>query len=134
MISTPKGMPARIALALVVLLTAGGAPISVPAAPRPAPRCGWIANPTPANWWLTDRSGEWLIGVQGGYQAPGLDNVPDLTERQWVVTNGSSYGYGCACVSGTFDARRKRVARIDSIRQQPLAVCRADRRLKRPGD
>lgn len=29
-------------------------------------RCGWVDNPTPANWWLTDRDGEWVIGVPGG--------------------------------------------------------------------
>ena len=28
------------------------------AADAPAKRCGWIANPTPGNWWITDRAGE----------------------------------------------------------------------------
>jgi hypothetical protein len=126
----------RILAALLPL-----AALSLPAAPSPAapsrpaaaaPRCGWIQNPTPGNWWLDDRDGEWLIGMQGGYQAPGLDSVPDLTERHWVVTNGASYGYGCACVSGTFDPRKKRVTRIGQVRQKPIAACRADRKLKRP--
>jgi hypothetical protein len=96
-------------------------------------RCGWIANPTPANWTLRDRSREWLIGAQGGYQAPGLDLVPDLTTSDWVITNGSSYGYGCACLSVSTDLRKGRVTRIFSIQQQPLKVCRADRRLPAPG-
>ncbi|MBL7685903.1 MAG: DUF4087 domain-containing protein, partial [Deltaproteobacteria bacterium] len=34
-------------------------------------RCGWIDNPTPANWDLTDRDRTWTIGVQGGVQAEG---------------------------------------------------------------
>lgn len=34
-------------------------------------RCGWFANPTPANAWLLDRHGQWTIGLQGGYQAEG---------------------------------------------------------------
>ena len=79
-------------MALVALLPLASAPVpTAVAAPKPAPRCGWI------------------------------------------VTNGSSYGYGCACISGAFDARRKRVTRIDSVRQKPISVCRADRKLKRPG-
>src|SRR6266536_2441789 len=34
-------------------------------------RCGWFSNPTPANAWLWDREGEWIIGVQGDFQAEG---------------------------------------------------------------
>lgn len=34
-------------------------------------RCGWFENPTPANAWLTDRDGDWIIPVQGGHQANG---------------------------------------------------------------
>ena len=122
---------AGIALASSFMLAATPSAQPAAARPSPAPRCGWIENPTPGNWWLVDRDGEWLIGAQGGYQAPGLDNVPDLTEHHWVVTNGSSYGYGCACVSGRFDPRAKRITRIDRVRQKPIAACRADRRLKR---
>jgi hypothetical protein len=123
-----------VALAALLPLAYSPQPaVSMPvAAAAPAPRCGWIVNPTPANWWLNDRDGEWTIGEQGGYQAPGMDNIPDLSEHDWVVTNGSSYGYGCACVSGTFDKRTNRVTRIRSVRQKPIAACRADRRLKRP--
>src|SRR5918999_3279183 len=60
-------------------------------------RCGWLQNPTPANWWLIDRDGEWLIGVQGGYQAPGMDEMPDMSTAGWVEVNGH-YGYGGACM------------------------------------
>jgi hypothetical protein len=95
------------------------------------PRCGWIENPTPGNWSLVDRDGEWLIGAQGGYQAPGLDEFPDLTEGEWKVTNGSSYGYGCACLDAKVDASTRRVERIDHIRQKPLRACSADPALPR---
>ncbi|WP_294289295.1 DUF4087 domain-containing protein [uncultured Sphingomonas sp.] len=101
------------------------------AADAPAKRCGWIANPTPGNWWITDRASEWLLGAQGGYQAPGLDTLPDLTEREWVRTNGS-YGYGCACLTMQVDRRSKRVVRVLSAQQRPLKACRADRRLAKP--
>ena len=103
----------------------------VPPADASERRCGWIDNPTPGNWWLVDRDGEWLIGAQGGYQAPGLDEFPDLTERDWTVTGGSSYGYGCACLDAKVDARAKRIARIERIEQKPLRACRADPALPR---
>jgi hypothetical protein len=134
MIDMRSAKLASAALALFALSpppTMASPPAAAP--PAPAPRCGWIVNPSPANWWLTDRDGEWLIAAQGGYQAPGLDNVPDLSEHNWVVTNGSSYGYGCGCVSGRFDTRKKRVTRISAVRQKPIATCKADHRLKRPG-
>ena len=81
---------------LAFALSAAASPIP----PRPEKRCGWLINPTPANWWLGDRQGEWELGVQGGYQAPGKDELPDMSARGWVETNGS-YGYGCACLTVT---------------------------------
>ena len=93
-------------------------------------RCGWLVNPTPANWWLTDRDGEWLIGAQGGYQAPGMDEMPDMTTRGWVRTNGS-YGYGCACLDVGVDRAGRRITRIVRATPLPLRRCRADRRLPR---
>ena len=54
-------------------------------------RCGWLANPTPGNYWLTDRQGDWTLSAQGGYQAPGMDEMPDMSTRGWVRTNGN-YG------------------------------------------
>lgn len=93
--------------------------------------CGWIQNPSPANWWIVDALGEWTMATQGGPQAPGMDLIPDLTESQWVETNGS-YGYGCGCMSATVDRKSKRVTRIYSFKQKPLATCRADRKLPKP--
>lgn len=96
-----------------------------------APRCGWLANPTPGNWFFTDRDGDWVLGMQGGHQARGLDALPDLTGHDWVVTNASSYGYGCACLSLTAGPDRT-VRAITAFRQRPLTACRADKRLPTP--
>lgn len=104
--------------------------LAAPAQSAPQTRCGWLQNPTPANFWLVDRDGEWLIGAQGGYQAPGMDNMPDMTTRGWVETNGH-YGYGCACMTVATDRRARRVTRIVSATPLPLRQCRADRRLPR---
>jgi hypothetical protein len=100
------------------------------AAPGPARRCGWLANPTPANWWLTDRDGEWVLGTQGGDQAPGMDEMPDMSTAGWVETNGH-YGYGCACVTITADGEGK-VTRIADATPRPLKQCQADRKLPKP--
>ena len=110
---------------LLALLAAAAAPQSAPQT-----RCGWLQNPTPANWWLIDRDGEWLIGAQGGYQAPGMDGMPDMSTRGWIEVNGH-YGYGCACMTITADADGK-VTRIADARPKPLEQCWADRNLPKP--
>ena len=110
---------------LDLILFAAAAATSAPATER---RCGWLYNPTPANWWLVDRDGEWLLGAQGGYQAPGMDSLPDMTTRGWVETNGH-YGHGCACMTVATDRRTRRVTRVVSGNPVPLRQCRADPRL-----
>ena len=94
-------------------------------------RCGWLENPTPGNFSLKDPQGEWVMGEQGGYQANGMDETPDFTTRGWVGTNGN-YGYGCACLVGTFDSRKRQVVRIVTAEPVPLARCKADRKLPSP--
>lgn len=93
-------------------------------------RCGWLENPTPANWWLTDRDGQWILGAQGGHQADGMDDLPDMSRRGWVRTNGY-YGYGCACMTVATDRATRRITRIAAATPLPLRRCRADRRLPR---
>jgi hypothetical protein len=119
-------------LAAAALLAVGAAP---PADQKKlAPRCGWIVNPTPGNWWLTDRDGMWVMGSQGSEPVEGMDRIPDLTGKQWVRTNGY-YGHGCGCITGKFDKAGKgggHVLRIDSFRQKPLAACRSDKALPEP--
>ncbi|HLL99630.1 MAG TPA: DUF4087 domain-containing protein [Pyrinomonadaceae bacterium] len=92
-------------------------------------RCGWFENPTPANAWLTDRDGEWIIGIQGGHQAEG--DYPEFADDQWVKTN-VNYGYGCACLRVKVDYKTQRVLEIASATAKPLSACRQDPALKEP--
>lgn len=92
-------------------------------------RCGWFINPTPANASLEDRDGEWIIGVQGGYQAEG--DYPEFDDDNWVKTN-VNYGYGCACMRVKVDFKTHRVLEIASATAKPLAACRKDPALKEP--
>ena len=101
------------------------APADPAAAPRSARRCGWIHNPTPGNWWLTDRDGEWILAAQGGRQAEGMDAMPDMSAGEWVKTNGH-YGYGCACLTLTAERGTRDVLRLSDPQPEPLAQCRAD--------
>ena len=96
-------------------------------------RCGWLSNPTPANWTLLDRQGEWLLGVQGGYQMPdkSWDKVPDMAGPGWRKTNGN-HGYGCACMTVRTEGSTMRVLEVLAAKALPLAQCRRDRRLPPP--
>ena len=93
-------------------------------------RCGWFSNPTPGNASLYDRDGEWIIGVQGGYQAEG--DWPAFSAKQWVETN-VHYGYGCACLRVQVDRATERVIQIESGKARPLSACRRDRALRKWG-
>jgi Protein of unknown function (DUF4087) len=93
-------------------------------------RCGWLSNPTPANWWLDDAEGQWILSTQGADRAPGMDEMPDMSMAGWVETNGH-YGYGCACMTITADGEGK-VTRIADAQPKPLKQCRADRKLSEP--
>jgi Protein of unknown function (DUF4087) len=89
-------------------------------------RCGWLANPTPSNYWLTDRDGEWTLSIQGGDHAEGMEQMPDMTTRGWVKTNGY-YGYGCACMTVETDRKTMKITNVLSATPRPLKQCRADR-------
>ena len=94
-------------------------------------RCGWLFNPTPANWWLTDSQGQWILSVQGGEGAAGMEEMPDMSSAGWVETNGH-YGYGCACLTISYDPATRDVTRIADAQPKPLAICRADPKLPKP--
>ena len=94
-------------------------------------RCGWLINPTPANFSLMNREAEWSLSMQGGPRAEGLDTMPDMTRRGWVTTNGS-YGYGCACLEVVVNRNKHRITRLLSAQPVPLSRCRADRALPSP--
>jgi hypothetical protein len=112
-------------------LAAEGPPPPLPAAGRGERRCGWLMNPTPGNWWLFDGHGEWILGTQGSEPAPGMEDMPDMSTAGWVETNGH-YGYGCACMTISYDPATRRVTRVADPKPKPLRQCRADRALPRP--
>jgi hypothetical protein len=87
-------------------------------------RCGWFENPTPANAWLTDKEGSWIISTQGGSSADG--DWPIFSPKRWIKTN-VSYGYGCACMKLETNATTKSVTRILSATSRPIAACRRDK-------
>ena len=93
-------------------------------------RCGWFSNPTPANASLFDREGEWIIGVQGGYQAEG--DWPSFSPKQWVKTN-VHYGYGCACLRVRVDRSEQRILVIENAQARALSACRRDPALRKSG-
>lgn len=101
------------------------------AAPAAEKRCGWIVNPTPANWWLLDRHGQWIMSSQGGYQAEGMEDLPSMSDKGWVETNGY-YGHGCGCLTVITNKKEHRIVRILSAKAVPLKQCRADRSLPKP--
>ena len=117
-------------LAFASLVRARPSRSHAPAIEQSETRCGWFSNPTPANASLHDRVGEWIIGVQGGYQAEG--DWPSFKAGQWVETNGH-YGHGCACLRLRVNRESHRVIKIESARARPLASCRRDRALKKWG-
>jgi hypothetical protein len=115
----------RVVLALALML--GGASVAL----GTETRCGWLQNPTPANWWLDDNAGSWTIMTQGGNDEPeGMDLIPDISEHDYVNTNGN-YGYACACMHVETDGD-KHITKILSVRQLKLAKCQKDASLPAP--
>lgn len=91
-------------------------------------RCGWFVNPTPANAWLIDADGQWIIGTQGGEQAEG--DWPEFSGSRWIKTNGN-YGYGCACMKVETHKADERITRIISGYSKAISACRNDKALKK---
>jgi len=91
-------------------------------------RCGWVDNPTPANWELWDKDGTWSISVQGGREADG--DLPEFPENKayWKITN-VHYGYGCGCLMVKVDKKEKTILEIKGGKALPLSKCRADKTL-----
>lgn len=96
-------------------------------------RCGWVENPTPGNYYLSDRDGRWEISAQGGYEAEGMDRIGDLSAGDYRATNGN-YGYACGCATVKSDADSQRIIVIDAFEQKLLADCEADPNLILPDE
>ena len=118
---------------LTVTLLAGLATTAVNAAnsstAHPVTRCGWIVNPTPGNWWLTDSKGDWVLATQGSdNEALGMENIGDISAHDYKATNGN-YGYACGCMKVEDDEAAKRITAIYSFKQLPLSKCLKDKNL-----
>ncbi len=121
----PRFIPHLIGLPLLLL--------AVPAQAAEK-RCGYVENPTPGNWWLTDGQGQWIMGTQGSEAAEGMEAMPEsFFGKGWVRTNGS-YGYRCGCLTIDTDRAQQRISRVRSAQALPLNRCTADPALrgKRP--
>lgn len=105
--------------------------VNAAAAPQIETRCGWFDNPSPGNASLFDRDDEWLIAMQGEYEARG--DWPRFKRGEWVNSGNGSMGYGCACMKVRISRKSHKVLEIRSARAQPLAICRRDKSLQEPG-
>ena len=98
----------------------------VSAAENPVTRCGWVQNPTPGNWWLTDAEGDWILATQGSDNgAEGMDLIGDISAHDYVMSNGN-YGYACGCMKVIANRDTMQVERVLSFRQLPLSKCDRD--------
>lgn len=117
-------------------------------------RCGWFDNPTPNNMSLVDAEASWTISVQGGIDSAfflddndpkriaevnrqdavqnHLPNFPWEDKAYWASRNVGSYGFGCACLTGSFDKARQVVMAVKHSKPLPLAKCYADKKLPKP--
>jgi hypothetical protein len=67
----------------------------------------------------------WTIGAQGGYQAKGIENIPNSDGKEVVRTNGN-YGYNCACLNVAVNSNLRRIIGIQGGESLPLSTCRED--------
>lgn len=127
MFQQPNPRRYLLLLPLLALIVSLLLPMATQAGER---RCGWLDNPTPGNWFLQDAHASWTIGAQGGFQAQGIDTIPDISQRDYVRTNGN-YGYACACMDVRADRQRRRILSLHNVKQLPLQQCRRDPALPR---
>ncbi len=98
----------------------------------PLTRCGWVSNPTPGNWYLSDSDGDWTLATQGGDQeAMGMDVIGDISAGDYEATNGN-YGYACGCMKVRDDPSSMRILEVFSFRQSRLSKCANDPNLPSP--
>jgi hypothetical protein len=118
-----------LALAVLASLTSTVANAASSSPARPVTRCGWVVNPTPGNWWLTDNKGDWILSTQGSdEEALGMENIGDISAHDYKATNGN-YGYACGCMKVESDEASMRITAIYSFKQLPLSKCERDKNL-----
>ena len=98
-------------------------------------RCGWLENPSPSNFWLTDNAGTWYISMQGGYHVKDryFNRLPKINPNEYVRTN-ANYGYSCACLSVKTNKKKRRITKIyKKGKSLLLKRCLEDPKLSFPG-
>jgi hypothetical protein len=97
-------------------------------------RCGWLENPSPSNWYLTDADSSWIL-MQSSEQEPSASiDIPVFQEEKgWFVKTGGSSGYGCACLSVTVNKKTNRVLTASQGKMLPIKTCKDDKKLPKPG-
>jgi len=92
-------------------------------------RCGWLENPSPANYWFTDKDGEWTISIQGDKSAIGMEKLAGFPDNEFIQTN-VGYGYGCACITIDTNFGKREVIKIYKFNPISLQRCKSDKKLK----
>lgn len=117
---------------LSALIAAGSMVATEAFANGPLTRCGWVSNPTPGNWYLSDSDGDWTLATQGSdEEAKGMDVIGDISAGDYKATNGN-YGYACGCMKVRDDPSSMRILEVMSFRQSRLAKCANDPKLPSP--
>lgn len=88
-------------------------------------RCGWLENPTPGNWWLTDADGSWIMSAQGGEEF--------LDDTSWEKVPELNGKYSCACLTVDTDKQNSRIIKIYKGKNLPLKKCTNDPALPKAG-
>lgn len=103
-------------------------------------RCGWLDNPSPGNYWLSDKDGTWIIARQGAEQAEGVELLTPQNKAEFVNMN-YGYGYSCACVGVDANQQTQFINKVHDYEQLSLKRCLDDDSLKKrditlrsPGD
>ena len=95
--------------------------------------CGWLANLAYQDWWLADADHKWLISEPDGYEAEGIEKMPDITTGEYTATTDTgNYGYTCACVHGSTETDASRFSRIIWVEPKEMAQCESDLNLPPP--
>ncbi|MGY4749817.1 DUF4087 domain-containing protein [Pannonibacter sp. Q-1] len=121
----------RIAPLHALVCAVAASLLAAPASAAPENRCGWIVNPTPGNWWLTDRDGDWILATQGSdREALGMENIGDISAGDYRAVNGN-YGYACGCMKVETEKEdgTQFITAVYSFRQLKLAQCDKDKSL-----
>ncbi|BES69275.1 hypothetical protein RE428_02930 [Marinobacter nanhaiticus D15-8W] len=93
-------------------------------------RCGWLDNPSPGNYWLSDKDGTWIIARQGAEQAEGVELLTPQRETDFVNMN-YGYGYSCACIRVEANHDTQLIEKIYKYKQLSLEQCLDDDSIKK---